>query len=258
MKAVVSGPPDGPVVMLVHGGGLSWWNFRDEAALLDKRFRVALPILDGHAGSGAAFTSIEGCARRLLELIDETYGGSVLLLGGVSLGAQVVAEALSMREDICRYAIIESALAIPSRLTQALVDPAVASSHGLMRRLWFARLQARALNIKPALFEEYYRDTCAISKNDLAAFLKANASYAPSAGLKNSRADVRIVVGAREPERVLRSARLIDALLPNGRVEVKPGLRHGEYALGRPDEYVKELLAQVDGHAPSGRKEVTP
>ena len=46
-------------VVLLHGGGLSWWNFRAEAELLQDTFRVILPVLDGHAGSDRHFGKTE-------------------------------------------------------------------------------------------------------------------------------------------------------------------------------------------------------
>ena len=36
-------------IMLLHGGGLSWWNYRDEAEKLQSSFHVIIPILDGHS-----------------------------------------------------------------------------------------------------------------------------------------------------------------------------------------------------------------
>ena len=46
-------------IVLLHGGGLSWWNYREAAELLQGDYRVILPILDGHAGSDRSFTTIE-------------------------------------------------------------------------------------------------------------------------------------------------------------------------------------------------------
>ena len=80
--------------VLLHGGGLSWWNFRAVANLLAANgYRVVLPVLDGHAGSDRPFTSIEDNASELVALIDRELGGRVDALGGVSLGAQVALEA---------------------------------------------------------------------------------------------------------------------------------------------------------------------
>ena len=174
MKIIEYGKQYNDIIMLLHGGGLSWWNYRAEAELLGDRYHVVLPILDGHAESDHDFTSIEENASRIIAFIDSEYGGSVLLIGGLSLGAQVLTEMLSQREDICRYAIVESASVIPSRITNVLIEPAFASSYGLIRRKWFAKMQFQYLRIRDELFEEYYRDTAKINKSNVIAFLKAN------------------------------------------------------------------------------------
>ena len=54
--------------MLLHGGGLSWWNLRSQAEQLSACFHVVLPILDGHAVSEEDFTGIEANAE-LCEMI---------------------------------------------------------------------------------------------------------------------------------------------------------------------------------------------
>ncbi|MBQ5364912.1 MAG: alpha/beta hydrolase, partial [Spirochaetales bacterium] len=111
------GDKDRPVVMLLHGGGLNWWNYREQAELLAPRFHVILPILDGHAGSSRAFTSIADNAAEIIDFIDAECVGKVLLAGGLSLGAQILLEMLAQRGDVCRFAFVESAAVIPSRVT---------------------------------------------------------------------------------------------------------------------------------------------
>lgn len=44
--------------ILLHGGGLSWCNYRAEAEMLSNEFHVVLPILDGHAESDRDFIDI--------------------------------------------------------------------------------------------------------------------------------------------------------------------------------------------------------
>lgn len=228
-------------IMLLHGGGLSWWNYRDEAEQLQQDYRVILPILDGHAGSDRVFTTIEDNAADIISFIDRELGGSVLLLGGLSLGAQIVLERLSQREDICRYAIVESASVIPSKLTNALITPVFGSSYGLIKNRNFAKLQFRSLHMKQNLFEEYYRDTCQITKADMIAFLKANSAYKPKRELQNSQAKIRIVVGGKEKKTMLQSAKLLHEKLQNSVLEIKEGLCHGEYSINCPEQYVTEL-----------------
>ena len=246
MKCVAFGPENADVVMLLHGGGLSWWNFRAAAEVLSDRYRVVLPILDGHAGSDALFTSIEDNAARILDYIDTEYGGSVLAIGGVSLGAQILLAILTKRPDICRYAVVESASVIPSKATERMIGPAFSASFGLIRQKWFAKMQFRYLRIPADLFDEYYRDTCRITKESMIAFLRANAAYEAKPGLANCRADVRIVVGEKEQQKMLRSAELLHRMLPESRLEIKKGLHHGEYSLNHPEQYVQEFSNRTD------------
>ena len=88
MNYVEYGKENSNVIILLHGGGLSWWNYRAVAKMLQYEYRVILPILDGHAASDRDFTTIEDNAAEVIEFINEQFGGSVLLLGGLSLGVR--------------------------------------------------------------------------------------------------------------------------------------------------------------------------
>ena len=35
-------------IVLIHGGGNSWWNYLRQARLLSVKYHVILPVLDGH------------------------------------------------------------------------------------------------------------------------------------------------------------------------------------------------------------------
>ena len=229
------------VVMLLHGGGLSWWNYREVAKRLAERYHVILPVLDGHADSDAPFTTIEDNAARLISYIDAHFGGQVLLLGGLSLGGQIAVEMLSQRKDICRYALIESALVKPSKLTAAMIGPAFGMSYGLIKQKWFAKLQADYLGIPKPLFDDYFRDTCALSKVDMIAFLKANSLYTIKPGLSETTAKTKIVAGAKESKSIRDSAKLLREAIPGSRMEILPGLRHGDLSINKPEQYVKIL-----------------
>ena len=37
-----------PHIILIHGGGNSWWNYLRQARLLSDKYHVILPVLDGH------------------------------------------------------------------------------------------------------------------------------------------------------------------------------------------------------------------
>ncbi len=59
------------LIMLLHGGGLSWWNYKAEAELLKDHTLCCRS--DGH-GSDNGFISIEKNASRPISFIDKEFG----------------------------------------------------------------------------------------------------------------------------------------------------------------------------------------
>ena len=151
---------------------------------------------------------------------------------------------LSQRKDICSYALIESAAVIPSKLTNALIAPAFGSSYGLIRSRNFARLQFQSLHIKPELFEDYYRDTCRIQKQDMIAFLKANTSFTLKEAFRAATTEVHVCVGEKETRVIRRSAEAICRMRPACRLHRMTGLKHGEFSINHADCYA-DLIRQI-------------
>lgn len=65
------GSKNNDIIILLHGGGLSWWNYIDEISLLENEFHIVIPILDGHSGSDTNFTSIESNALEIINFINK-------------------------------------------------------------------------------------------------------------------------------------------------------------------------------------------
>ncbi len=236
-------------MLLLHGGGLSWWNYREAAELLSCDFRVVLPILDGHADSGERFTTIEDCAARVVSLIKNELGGSVWLIGGLSLGGQTALEVLSQQPEISRFALIESASVIPSPVTHAMIAPAFGCSYPLIKNERFARMQFRSLHMKDELFGDYYRDSCRIEKDDMIAFLRASTAYSPKPQLGSCPAVMRVYFGEREVSGIRRSAKVIGETVPGCRVTGLKGLYHGEFSMAHAEGFaaaVRSLTAEKE------------
>ena len=245
MRYVEYGNQNPETVILLHGGGLSWWNYRNVAQLLSDRFHVVLPILDGHADSAAPFTSIEDNAARIIAHIDEHFGGKVLAICGLSLGGQIAVEMLTQRPDICSFMLLESTLVKPSKLTHALIKPTFGVSYGLIKQMWFAKMQAAYLGIPKKLFNDYFRDTCMISKEDMIAFLKSNSAYSIKPALRDAQAKVHIVFGSKEQSSIRTSGKLLNCMIPDSTLESLPGYNHGDLSLNHPQAYAQILLTLI-------------
>lgn len=228
-------------VILLHGGGLAPWNYHGEAELLQQKYHVIVPVLDGHGGSDSDFVSIEENAKEIIHYIDTEHGGHVFMIGGLSLGGQILVEILSQRSDICEYALIESALILPMKTTAAWIKPSFSFFYPLVKKRWFSKLQFNTLHINKKYFEDYYRDTVAISKENMISFLIANADYKRKDSLHASRAKVLVVVGSKESAIMKKSARMIHEIIPQSFLEVLPGYYHGDLSVNHPDEYIKMM-----------------
>ncbi|BDR59213.1 alpha/beta fold hydrolase [Xylocopilactobacillus apicola] len=242
MEIVEFGTKNSEVIILLHGGGLSWWNFRAEAELLAPTYHVVLPILDGHAGSDEDFQSIRANAQRIISFVDQNYHGKVFLIGGLSLGAQILVEMLTLRNDICHYAIIERANVIPSKLTNIMIPFSINLSYGLIQKPWFSKLQFQSLKMDNHFYPEYYRDTRLITKANMISFLEANTSFEAASNLKSCQVNTRIVVGAKENGAIKRSAKILHEMMPHSTLEIKKDLYHGQYPLNCPQAYVQDLI----------------
>ena len=245
MKYIEYGDANKDAIILLHGGGFSWWNYREIAETLSSDYHIILPILDGHAESNDDFSTIEDNAARIISFIDEHLGGSVLLIGGLSLGGQILLEILSQRKNICRYALVESALVIPSKFTYSMIKPAFGSCYGLIKRKWFAKLQFRSYRIKQELFEDYFRDTCGISKQNMISFLQANSLYSVKESLKESCSKVSIFVGEKENNAMQKSASIIHNALPGSSLQVLPKMYHGEFSMNHANDYANTVIQMI-------------
>ena len=245
VKYIEYGDANKDAIILLHGGGFSWWNYREIAETLSSDYHIILPILDGHAESNDDFSTIEDNAARIISFIDEHLGGSVLLIGGLSLGGQILLEILSQRKNICRYALVESALVIPSKFTYSMIKPVFGSCYGLIKHKWFAKLQFRSYRIKQELFEDYFRDTCGISKQNMISFLQANSMYSVKESLKESCSKVSIFVGEKENNAMQKSASIIHNALPGSSLQVLPKMYHGEFSMNHANDYANTVIQMI-------------
>ena len=163
------------------------------------------------------------------------------MICGVSLGGQILTEILAKRKNICEYAVIESALVIPMKITNALIRPVFSVCYPLIKKRGFARLQFKALHIRESLFEDYYRDSSAISKKNMMAFLKANSGYKLKESIKESTAKVLILVGSKESGMMKKSAEILSESIPNATLEVLPGYYHGDLSINHASEYIRKI-----------------
>ena len=206
MKFKEFGSKDKDTIILLHGGGLSWWSLQKLVEILINDFHVVTPIIDGHGEDGQnTFISIEDSAKKLIEYIDLNFDGKVFAIAGLSLGAQIVTEVLTQRTDITQYALIESALVLPIKGTAAMAS-ANKLFFGLIKQRWYSKIQAKTLAVPEEWFELYYQDSIKITKQSLINITLSNGNYSLKTAMADTKAKVLIVVGEKEISVMRKSA----------------------------------------------------
>lgn len=233
-----------PAIIMLHGGGLSWWSLESSAKALNEQYYVVTPVIDGHGeNSDTTFVSIENYAQKLISFIDDKFGGHVYALYGLSIGAQIVTEVLVHRKDIASFAVIESALVFPIKGAASLTIPMTKISYGLIKKRWFAKQQAKALFVPNDQFELYFSDSVKISKQSLLNVTLSNAGYNIKPGISQTHAKALVIAGEKELNIMRKSAKALCDYIPDSTLHIAENMGHGELSLKHIDQFV-DLIKQ--------------
>lgn len=236
------GNKDMPTVILLHGGGLSWWSWKPEIEALQNEYYVVATIIDGHGDDyDSTFISIKESAKQVIQYVKDNCNGKVFAICGLSIGAQITTEILSKECNITQNAVIESALVCPSKMATVLTVPMYNISYGLIKRRWFAKLQAKTLNVPDGLFESYYKDSLRMTKKTLINITISNLDYPVPLDLCKTKAKTLILVGERELSMMKRSASLLHQAINGSTLKIIKKSGHGEISLMYPHKYIKLL-----------------
>ena len=92
-------------------------------------------------------------------------------------------------------------------------------------------------------FDDYYRDTCKITKQNMIAFLQENSIYSIKDSLGISNAKVKVFVGEKENSAMKISAKIINEKIKGSSLRIIEKMYHGEFSINYADDYVKEIYA---------------
>lgn len=228
-----------PTIILLHGGGLSWWSLKSIIVQLKENFHVVTPIIDGHGEDGnETFISIENSAQKLIKYIDNQHNGKVYAIGGLSIGAQIVTEVLTLRNEIADYAIIESALVYPIKGTAFMTVPTYKLVYSLIKNRWFSKLQAKTLCVPEKMFDKYYEDSLKITKQSLINITLSNGNYNLKSSISSTNAKTLVIVGEKEINIMKKSGQRLHEVIADSELYIAPDMGHGEMSLLHPEKYV--------------------
>lgn len=247
MKFHEFGEKTNPHIMLLHGGGNSWWNYLRQARILSENYHVILPSLDGHGEEYASnYVSTEDSAEKLIHYIDEHCDGHLFFLCGVSLGGQIVIEMLSVRQDITKKALIDGSICYPQPNLAKLCILAVRLFKNLMFSKTACKLQLALLRLSPKmkftkeLEQLYIQDMPLFRMETLYTIYRTYMmDYCIKESIRLTNARIMYWYGSKEMKCVKKSASMLQKLVPSCQIYEAKGYNHGYLAIYLPKEWIR-------------------
>lgn len=249
MKFHEFGDSKNPNIMLIHGGGNSWWNYLRQARELSHHYHVILPTLDGHGEEySTEYVSTEQTADDLMTYIETYCDGHLFALCGVSLGGQIVMELLSRNPNITKKAIIDGSLCIPQPLLAYCCMIFVLLFGKLIFNNTACRLQlflmSKLFPPKMVYNDEikayYLEDMPRIRMKTLYSMYRTYMKdYQLKSTIRNSTAQVMYWYGEKEMNFVKRSAKKFQEFIPSCEIYEAKGYNHGYLSVYLPEEWLR-------------------
>ena len=236
-----------PHILLIHGGGNSWWNYLRQAQMLSDKYHVILPTLNGHGEEYQKdYISTEDSALQIMDYIKNNCDGKLFAVGGVSLGGQIAIELLSLDSDIAHKAIIDGSICIPqhklARISIVIVK--------LFGKLMFSKVASKIqLSLMKKMYpnmaypeeiENYYMED--MPRIPIKTLVTMYQTYMGRYTLKNtiteSKAQVLYIYGEKEMSCVKESAKLFKEMHPNCTLYEAKGYNHGYLSAYLPLEWM--------------------
>lgn len=247
MKFHKFGDKNLPPVLLIHGGGSSWWNYLRQARLLSHNYHVILPTLNGHGEEYQEdYISTEDSAQEILNYVRQNCGRKIFAVGGVSLGGQIVMEILSLDSDIAEKAIIDGSICIPQPMLARFSILLVSLFGKLMFSKFSCKIQLGMMNkIYPKLayseeIKAYYLED--LPRMPIKTLVTIYKTYMGRYKLKDtisaSKVQVLYIYGEKELNCVKASAKLFEQLHPNTILYEAKGYNHGYLSAYLPQEWI--------------------
>lgn len=200
------GDKDAPLIVFIHGGGVSSWMWDEQVQYLTNYHCVTVDLPEQGFNLHQGEFSIKHSAYKIIELINGFPNKKSVTVIGFSLGAQVLLQMLSDRSIVIDYAIINSALVKPSKLGSKMISPIIRLTYPLIKSRTFSKLQAKTLFIGEDYFERYYTESNQMKRSTLVRILKENMSFEIPPGFNEAQGKILVTVGEKEKSVMKKSA----------------------------------------------------
>ena len=227
-------------LLLLPGLGVSYEIFLPLIERLEGRFHIVAAGVDGFLlGQESLFTSVDDQAGQAIRYVRENLGGHLDVAYGLSLGGKILSRMMERNEIVIDHAILDAAPLLP--LPKWSVDPL---RYYQSANVWTCY---HWTGFWKWVFHSHYFDVLLEECKKVWPYGKGKAvrdGYKDVYTNKLSAiygADIHYWYGTKEAFVAKPQAKHLVSLCPDARVEVFPGMNHGQLLIDRPDEVASRI-----------------
>lgn len=227
------GDKNAPLILFLHGGGVSSWMWDRQVYYFTDYHCVTIDLPEHGENRDNTLFSIADSAYQIIELLEKLSHGKSITVVGFSLGAQVLIQMLRDKPNFIDNAMINSALVRPIP-GKNCISPLIKLSFPFIKNKTLSKLQAKSLYIWDEDLEKYYHETCQMERNTLIRIINENMSFEIPEGFDKAKGKILVTVGTKERNIMKKSARDILHNNKNSTGIAISGVGHG-VPLAEPD-----------------------
>lgn len=213
-----------------------------------KDYHCLLVDLPGHGKNFSLPFEIRNSAEEVLKVIESKAIGGRAYVVGLSLGAQVALEMLSIKPAAILGSLLSGLLIGPVKGTRFL--PPLLKGYAIIKnRESMIQANRKWLEIPAKYHKQFSDETRLHTSASLSTIMKENMRFSLPSHLDKSRTPCYIVYGEKESRLIKKSAEKLLMMMPQATgLIVKKG--HHNWCLAHPLLLVDMLLAIIKGETP--------
>ena len=238
------GATNAATIVFLHGGGVGGWMWKPQIAQLQNEYHLLVPDLPEH-GQSANVTpmTLQNAAAQVAELIRTRAHGGRAHVVGLSLGAQTTIELLSQSPELIDRAIASGPLMRP--LPGIGTTNLMAKSYWPFRNMkWLVKWNMKGLGVPDEYFEEFRKDTAALTIDGFVRMTLANGNNHVPANLQAVTVPTLLLVGEKELKIMKESVRDLLAVMLSAKGYLVTGAIHN-WSMQLPDLFTQTVRAWI-------------
>ena len=235
------GDKGNPSLLLSPGLGVSYEIFLPLIDILKDRYQIVAAGIDGFLlGKESAFTSVDDEAGQIIRYIKGNLNGCLNVAYGLSLGGKILSRILERNEIAIGHAILDAAPLLP--LPKWSVDPL---RYYQSANVWTCY---HWTGFWKWVFQSHYFDVLLEECRKVWPYGKGKAVRDGYKDVYTHKLesihgnDIHFWYGSKEAFVAKPQVRHLCKLFPDTRVEVFPGMNHGQLLIDHPEEVAKRII----------------